>query len=198
MAAANVKSLVGKLNDTCRRALDDAAGLCVSRTNYNVEVEHWLLRLLDVPNTDLLAILAYFGVDPARLKKDLTRVIDQLKTGNARVPALSPNLVNLAREAWLIASLDGSTRTRSGHLIQALMSDDSLARMARESSDEFDKVVPDVLAREFNSIATGAAEYEQATTQKSGGGAAPQTGPSPLPRSPTGRKLRFKSPRDSL
>src|ERR1700710_2258798 len=73
MGSVNVKSLVGKLNDICRRALDDAAGLCVSRTHYNVEVEHWILRLLDMPNTDLLTTLAYFGADPVRLKKDLTR-----------------------------------------------------------------------------------------------------------------------------
>jgi type VI secretion system protein VasG len=158
MVSVNVKSLVGKLNDVCRRALDDAAGLCVSRTHYNVEVEHWLLRLLDTPNTDLPAILAHFGADPSRLKKDLTRAIDHLKTGNARVPALSPNLVTLFREAWLIASLAGASRTRSGHLIQALMSEESLARLARETSDEFDKINPDTLAKDFFSIASGLAE----------------------------------------
>ena len=35
----NLKSLVGRLNDVSRNALEGAAGLCLSRTNYDVEVE---------------------------------------------------------------------------------------------------------------------------------------------------------------
>ena len=40
MAAVDLKSLVGRLNETCRRALEAAAGLTLSRTHYNVEIEH--------------------------------------------------------------------------------------------------------------------------------------------------------------
>ena len=47
MAAVDLKSLVGRLNEACRRALEAAAGLTLSRTHYNVEIEHWLLKLLD-------------------------------------------------------------------------------------------------------------------------------------------------------
>jgi len=141
MAPVNLKSLIGKLNDTCRQALEGAAGLCVTRTNYNVEVEHWLSRLIEQPNTDLDAILRHFEVDHSRLQKDLTRSIDRLQTGNSRHPALSPDLVELAREAWLVSSLEyGCARTRSGHLLCALVSDDALARLAYEISEEFRKI----------------------------------------------------------
>ena len=51
--SVNLKSLIGRLNDTCRQALEGAAGLCLSRTNYDVEVEHVLLKLLEAPDTDL-------------------------------------------------------------------------------------------------------------------------------------------------
>src|SRR5258705_9928815 len=111
MATSNLKALIGKMDDTCRRALDGAAGLCLSRTNYNVEIEHWLLKLLEVPNTDLAALLRHFEIDSSRLAADLTRVVDRFKTGNARPPALSPNLVDLAREGWLVASIDFCERT---------------------------------------------------------------------------------------
>ena len=47
MLALNLKSLIAKLNPLCRRTLESAAGLCVSRTNYNIEIEHWLLKLLE-------------------------------------------------------------------------------------------------------------------------------------------------------
>jgi type VI secretion system protein VasG len=97
MISVNLKELVAKLDDTCRRTLEGAAGLCLSRTNYNVEIEHWLMKLLEVSNTDLQTALRAFGVEAARLNADLTRAIDKLKTGNARPPALSENIVDLIR-----------------------------------------------------------------------------------------------------
>jgi type VI secretion system protein VasG len=44
----NLKALVAKLNDTTRSAVEAAAGLCVTRTHYDIEIEHYLLKLLDV------------------------------------------------------------------------------------------------------------------------------------------------------
>ena len=38
MVTIDLKSLVGKLNDLSRNALEGAAGLCLARTHYNVEV----------------------------------------------------------------------------------------------------------------------------------------------------------------
>ena len=35
-------AVIKKLNKTCLNALQAAAGLCLSRTNHSVEVEHWL------------------------------------------------------------------------------------------------------------------------------------------------------------
>src|SRR5437868_3104883 len=122
MAQINLKELVGKLNDTCRRTLEAAAGLCLSRTNYNVEIEHWLIKLLETANTDLASILRGFEIDSARLNADLTRCVDRLKTGNARPPALGSNIVDLIREAWLIATIDfNEYAVRSGHLVCALL-----------------------------------------------------------------------------
>ena len=124
MISIDLKTLVGKLDNTCRQALEAAVGLTLSRTHYNVEIEHWLLKLLDETNNDIAILLRHYGVDASRVSADLTRTLDRLKTGNSRPPALSPNVVELAREAWLLASLeDGATRTRSGHLLCALLND---------------------------------------------------------------------------
>ena len=38
--SVSLKSLIGKLNDTCRGALEAAAGLCLTRTHYDVDIEH--------------------------------------------------------------------------------------------------------------------------------------------------------------
>ena len=86
----NLKSLVGKLNDTCRGTLEAAAGLCLSRTHYNVEIEHWLLKLVEVSDADLAAVFRHYGVDTSRLARDLTAVIDRFKTGNSRPRPFRP------------------------------------------------------------------------------------------------------------
>jgi type VI secretion system protein VasG len=186
MAQVNLKELVGKLNDTCRRTLEAAAGLCLSRTNYNVEIEHWLLKLLETERTDFVAVLRHFGIDPSRLAADLTRVVDRFKSGNSRPPALSPNVVELARESWLVASIDFSERaTRSGHVLCALLGDESLARVAASASREFEKISPEVLRRELPKITADTDEagqpaesFSQGTPGKQG---AKPTGPTKTP-----------------
>src|SRR5215468_9524556 len=102
----NLKGLIGKLDDTCRRALEAAAGLCLTRTHYDVDVEHLLLKLSEVMDTDFQRLLRHYEVEEARLTRDLTRALDRLKTGNARTPVLSPRLPRLFSEAWTIASIE--------------------------------------------------------------------------------------------
>ena len=90
-----LKSIVSKLNDTTRTALEGAAGLCLARTHYDVEIEHFLMKLLDASDSDFARILKQFGVDKARLAAELTRSLDKLKTGNARTPSFSPSLFKM-------------------------------------------------------------------------------------------------------
>src|ERR1039457_4429018 len=123
--SVNLKSLIGKLNDTVRGALEGAAGLCLSRTHYDVEIEHFLMKLLDSSAGDLACILRYFEVDRNRLSGELTRTLDKLKSGNARTPAMSPTLVKMMTEAWTLGSIDfGSGQVRSGYAILALVSNE--------------------------------------------------------------------------
>ena len=91
----NLRSLIGKLNDSTRKAMEAAAGLCLSRTHYDVEIEHFLMKLLDSSDEDFAFIARHFGVDKARAAAELTRSLDKLKSGNARTPALSPSLLKM-------------------------------------------------------------------------------------------------------
>ena len=153
MVPVNLKSLVGKLNETNRRTLEAAAGLCLSRSNYNVELEHWLIKLVETPNTDLAAIFRQYEIDHSRVMPALTQIIDRFKTGNARPPALSPNVVDLIREGWVIGSIEfGSPQVRSGHLLLALLSDERLSRVAYEASREFEKISTDDLRKRLLDI----------------------------------------------
>ena len=80
----NLKSLIAKLNDPTRSALEGAAGLCLSRTHYDIEIEHFLTKLLDSSAGDFAAILKHFEIDKSSLTAELARSMDKLKSGNAR------------------------------------------------------------------------------------------------------------------
>jgi len=156
---SNLKSLLGKLNDTTRRALEGAAGLCLSRTNYEVDIEHLLVKLLETPNTDLTRIADRFGINVSRLSRELTSAIDRFKTGNARTPALSPRLPKLMADAWLLASIDFSAPSvRSGHLMLALAADDERSALVTQGAKELLLVSREVLREQFVKIVSGSIE----------------------------------------
>ncbi|HSU24697.1 MAG TPA: Clp protease N-terminal domain-containing protein, partial [Pyrinomonadaceae bacterium] len=137
----NLKSLVGRMNDVSRNALEGAAGLCLSRTNYDVEIEHILAKILEQDDTDLHKICSHFEVNADRLTKDVSQALDRLKTGNSRTPGLSDRIPKWIQDAWLLASVDyGAARVRSGHLTLALLLNDGFARIAREVSKEFSHI----------------------------------------------------------
>lgn len=122
MITVDIKSLLGRLNTHCTRSLEAAAGLCVSRTHYEVSLEHMLSKLMEDPQSDLPLILRHFEIDPARLKKLIDRSLESLKTGNAAKPVFSPLLMDWFQEAWLVGSINlGDHRIRSGALILALL-----------------------------------------------------------------------------
>jgi type VI secretion system protein VasG len=158
----NLKSLVSKLNTTCRNAMEGAVGICVSRTNYDVELEHLLLKLAETNNTDLSRICRHFEVEPARLNAGLNRSIDRMKTGNARSPALSPRIVKLLTEAWSIGSLDyGYSSIRSGTLITALLANEELSRIAAEISPELQKISVETLRKNLPDLIANSVEQSE-------------------------------------
>ena len=166
----NLKSLLGKLNETSRRTLESAAGLCLSRTNYEVDIEHWLSKLLDVSNADIRRINDHFGVNASRLSRELTTAIDRFKTGNARTPAFSPRLPKLISEAWLVASVDfGAPVIRSGHLLLALLANDELSGLVKQGAKELQLIQVDALRQKFASIVAGSEEDTATVADASGG-----------------------------
>jgi type VI secretion system protein VasG len=131
----DVRSLIGKLNAECRRALEQAAELCVHQTHYNVEIEHLLLKLIEQPAPDIDLILRHFDIKPESLTAQLTSAMDRFKRGNGRTPAMSPHFTVLIQEAWLISSMQlGEQVVRSGSLVLAVLQVDSLRNMLLESA----------------------------------------------------------------
>ena len=191
MVAIDLKQLVGHLNDTCRRALEAAIGLTSTRTHYNVEIEHWLVALADRTDGDVSAILKHYEIEPGRFAADLNRSLEKMKTGNGRVPGLAPELADLMKQAWLFASLDQSAgKLRSGHLLWAMLADESLSRHARDASSQLLKIAPDLLKRDFATITANSAEAQEAAAYGASGGEVTEGG-APMPRGGGGALEQF-------
>ncbi|WP_338764323.1 type VI secretion system ATPase TssH [Massilia sp. METH4] len=158
----NLKTLIGKLNDTCRTAATRAAGLCVSLGQFEVDLEHLFLALLEQPKSDFAIIARQSGISPGMLEADLQAELSRLKSGNSRTPVFSARLPKLFEHAWLIASLDipdGSpAQIRSGHLLQALLTDAELSQLAYRGSRLFDKFDVDQIKHNLDKIAAGSQE----------------------------------------
>ncbi|MBI5590675.1 MAG: type VI secretion system ATPase TssH [Deltaproteobacteria bacterium] len=173
MAISNLKSLIGKLNTACRKSLESAAGLCLSHTHYDVELEHFFIKLLDIQNTDFQKILRYFEINESHLIGDLMGVIEKFKTGNARNPSLSPRIPNMIKEAWLVASVDfQASAIRSGHILMALLSSPDTARELISSSSLFKKISMETLKDAFADLTAGSAEDSEAIARAAEGPAA--------------------------
>ena len=173
MSAIDLKALVSRLTDLGKRQLEAAAGLTLSRSHYNVEIEHVLVKLIETPGSDVSLILKQSGVDAGRVLAELTRALDKMRTGNARAPALSPDIVTWLREAWLIASLEANQgKMRTGHLMAALLSDEALARSMRDSSPSLFAIPSDALRKNLETLTRGSDEEAQAAIAVPPGGGA--------------------------
>ena len=158
----HLKTLISKLNDTCRLAAERAAGICMARGNYEVDLEHLFLALLEQPNSDFVTIMRRSGISTETLEMDLDREIGRFRNGNTRTPVFSTHLPTLFEHAWLIASLDSeTTRIRSGHLLLAMLTESSLSQLALRGSKQFVRVKREELKHDFARLTEGSQEQGQ-------------------------------------
>ena len=122
MLLVELKPLIGRLNNYVKAALEDAVGLCVSRTHYEITIEHLLSKMLSEPQSDIALLLRQFELDAALLKREVDKSLDDMRSGNGARPAFSPLLLELCQDAWLIASVNlNESRIRSGALLVAFV-----------------------------------------------------------------------------
>ncbi|QEL66323.1 type VI secretion system protein VasG [Oryzomicrobium terrae] len=175
MLLVELKPLVGRLNAWTKQALEDGIGLCVSRTHYEITVEHLLAKLLVDPQADIALLLRQQDVEAARVKRNIDRAIDNMRSGNTGQPAFSPLLLELLQDAWLIASVNlGQPHIRSGAILLAF-----LARASYYATGDYAEPLRalsrDALMRTFAQTCSGSLENAAGSgdTGSSRGDAAP-------------------------
>jgi type VI secretion system protein VasG len=172
--SSNLKTLITKLNDSCRGAAERAANLCMARGHYEVDVEHLVLALLEQPQCDVSLLCRRFDVSATALQRDLEAEIGRFKSGNTRTPVFSAHLPTLFEHAWLIASLDAhNSRIRSAHLLLALLTEPGLRQLALRSSREFGRFDVVALQHKLGEATRGSSEAQQAVRGADAPAAAP-------------------------
>ncbi|MCS0612611.1 type VI secretion system ATPase TssH [Massilia kyonggiensis] len=161
----NLKTLIAKLNDVTRSAATRAAGICVGLGQYEVDIEHLFLALLEQPGSDLVVVARAADVSLTGLESDLRKEVERLPSGSARTPVFSRHLPVLFEHAWLIASLSTAhlasghpQHIRSGHLLLALLTEPGLAQLAQRASRHFAGFPLDRLKHDFDKLTHGSDE----------------------------------------
>ncbi len=155
----DIRTLLGKLNPECKRALEKAAELCVQQTHYNVDVEHLLFKLIETEAPDVCLILPEYDIKMDVILAQLQEAMDRFKRGNGRTPALSPHLAPLFQEAWLLSSmLLGEQQVRSGTLVLALLEVDSLRGALIESAPGLLQIPRESLRKNLADVLANSAE----------------------------------------
>jgi type VI secretion system protein VasG len=173
MVDVDVKAIVSRLNPSCTRALERAAGMSVSRQHHEITVEHLLASLIEDPYTDVQSIVKHFGIDPGRLTKALNGALDQLQTGNTGRPVFSPTLMTWFRDAWLLGSLTHrDQKIRSGHLIHAMV-DGGMRICGGDYSTLLEAINKRELAESLDSITSDSSEQKEMAQAASAAGGAP-------------------------
>ena len=153
----DIKGLINKLNGPTRRALEAAAGNCVSRGHYEVTVEHLLVPFLEDSSADVQAILRHFGVSPAPMLGTLQHSLERIgrEHGSAGLLADPPGLAPGRLDR---ASIDyGESQVRSGTLFLILLQRPD--RSPTGISGYLDAIRRDELKRDIYRI-TGSKEPE--------------------------------------
>lgn len=125
MTTRDLSPFLRRLNDHCARALAQAASLCEARAHRDIEIEHWLIKLLELGDGDLLAILRRYALDVDGIWNGLLSAIDRLPHDLRGKPGLSQRVGQWLEAAWLRASLEAAApgadkAIRSAHLLAAL------------------------------------------------------------------------------
>ncbi len=171
MITVDIKGLLTRLNPFCTGKLQDAAGLCVARTHYEVTVEHFVLKILDDQASDWPLIFRQYDVDPGRVQKLLEETLEGFATGNAARPAFSPLLLELFQDAWMLASIDLAERKiRSGAVLLAFLAKPGFYASGRYA-DMIKTIGRETLMKDFWTMAKASVEHEVATAAGTGAAA---------------------------
>lgn len=163
------EKLVKNLSNESKELFEKSIALASSRSHFYIDVEHWLTEALAEEQREIIAILKHFNVDVDRVHADLDLALENTKTGNDGFPKISPDIVRLLFEAWMIASSQyASVQVLPVHILLALVDSAGLKTKIGKISKQFEAINGEEIRTQCESLLRGEAPQDQseATTQK--------------------------------
>lgn len=147
---SNLKILITKLSEHARLCLEKSANSCIKNQNYEIEIEHFFLELLQQNElNDIKFLLKKYKIDEDNLINELRLSIQQLNKGNSRTPIFAKSIIRVLEQAWLLASAEKNPMIRSGHLLVALLTAPHLYQVAIRASALFELFPIDSMKHQF-------------------------------------------------
>lgn len=179
---SNLKVLITKLSQPTRSALEKSANYCINQLNYEIEIEHLFVELLNQQDlNDLLILLNKNNISYEALINDLKETILSLPKGNTRTPIFAKSIVKLFEQAWLLASAEQTPIIRSGHLLVALLTAPDLQQIAARASSLFELFPIDTMKHKFLDICEQSSEQIQIENSPSIDGQQNKSQNAPIP-----------------
>lgn len=170
MLLVDHQHLIHSLTPHARKALEEAANLCVTHTAYEVTIEHWLHAALALPASDAVFLLRHFGIDPQELQRAVARSFERQRAGAQNYPVFSTLLLELLQDAWTMGSLSlGHSQIRTGGILLAGLKNAS--RYFRQSySPVLTSINHETLRRDFSKITvmSGETPVDESGTDQAG------------------------------
>ncbi len=102
MPVIDLHVLIARLELVLAGSLEAAAGLAIRHGHGAIELEHWISALCE---TEAARLIEASGVNPAAVSAETKRTLEMLPRGGQSTPSMGNAVVDLAREAWVAASL---------------------------------------------------------------------------------------------
>ncbi|MGH8219315.1 MAG: type VI secretion system ATPase TssH [Steroidobacteraceae bacterium] len=188
-------ALFGKLNSIAYKSIESATVFCKLRGNPYVELVHWIHQILQHQSSDIHLIVRTFGLDAARLARDLTDALDRLPRGATSISDLSMHIEEATERAWVWSTLKfGEAQIRTGHVLVAIVKTPGLKNALLAMSREFDKIKADQLSDDFQKIVATSPESALRANDGSqlGGQAAPGEFSGAMPPAELGKQEALK------
>lgn len=125
----DLKTLMARLEREAHEALERATRHCLGETHFVVEIEHWLVALLEPQDGELAAVvLPRFGIERAAPAAELHGALGRLRRGNEGTPTLSPDLLVWLQDALVQANVVLQRPNVSAAVLLIALLDNSVLR----------------------------------------------------------------------
>ncbi len=130
MASLDLGRMIQRLDGELVVALEEAVAIAVRNGHESIEAEHWFIALND-KSESYLKVLAACGGDANAIVESARRALERYPRDHTSAPSISPTIIDIAREAWLYASLQHGRPTIDVlDLLYAILTDVNLRALA--------------------------------------------------------------------